>query len=386
MSNAAASGSVVSQKVPVGGSPPTRSPLPHLTVIRSQKARPRLLAKSFFLEYVRREQLRAIRSKSKISLVIVSMDRQGTAGPEELYDLSKVVQHLVRETDLLGWYAENAIAILLPDTDEDGAQECVQRIQAQEFPHPLSLEILAYPRLPAFLARESKRSASLSSAPIDSEPPLASRTQVALKRLQDIVGSLTGILLLSPVMLLAGIAVKATSKGPIIFKQVRLGKDGKPFVFLKFRSMYANADQNVHRDHVKTLIAGAGNEQQEAEKKAWFKMDADPRITPVGRFLRKTSIDELPQLFNVLRGDMSLVGPRPPIPYEVEAYSPWHLRRILEVKPGVTGLWQVEGRGAISFDDMVRLDLQYARHWTVLMDIEILIKTVKVVLLCRGSA
>lgn len=212
------------------------------------------------------------------------------------------------------------------------------------------------------------------------------KMQTALKRLMDVCGSLAAIILLSPVMVGAAIAVKATSKGPIIFRQVRLGEGGRSFTYLKFRSMKADADQNLHREYVKKLIASHGNSESRDGERAWFKMEADPRITPVGRFLRKTSIDELPQLFNVLKGEMSLVGPRPPIPYEVEAYSAWHLRRILEVKPGITGLWQTEGRGVITFDDMVRLDLRYARHWTVLMDIRILFKTVKVVLQRRGAA
>jgi lipopolysaccharide/colanic/teichoic acid biosynthesis glycosyltransferase len=150
--------------------------------------------------------------------------------------------------------------------------------------------------------------------------------------------------------------------------------------------MRADADQNLHREYVKKLITSDDKGESGDSERPWFKMEADPRITPVGQFLRKTSIDELPQLFNVLRGDMSLVGPRPPIPYEVESYSAWHLRRILEVKPGITGLWQTEGRGVITFEDMVRLDIRYARHWTVLMDIRILLKTVKVVLQRRGAA
>ncbi len=192
--------------------------------------------------------------------------------------------------------------------------------------------------------------------------------------------------LLSPIMLLSALAVKATSKGPVIFRQIRVGKGGAPFVFYKFRSMRVDTGYDSHRNYVQSFIRGDSSELNQGDgERPFYKMKSDPRITPVGRFLRKSSIDELPQLFNVLVGDMSLVGPRPPIPYELESYSAWHLRRILEVKPGLTGLWQVEGRSIVSFDDMVRLDLQYARNWTIWMDIKIMLKTVKVVLQCRGS-
>jgi lipopolysaccharide/colanic/teichoic acid biosynthesis glycosyltransferase len=151
--------------------------------------------------------------------------------------------------------------------------------------------------------------------------------------------------------------------------------------------MRADAAEDSHRNYVQSLIKGDSSAvNQGSVQKPFYKMTCDSRITPVGRFIRKFSIDELPQFFNVLRGDMSLVGPRPPIPYEVQVYKAWHFRRILDVKPGITGLWQVEGRSNIGFDDMVRLDVQYARHWSVLLDLKILLKTVKVVLLCRGSA
>ncbi|MEY6432076.1 sugar transferase [Thioalkalicoccus limnaeus] len=320
-------------------------------------------------------------------MVLVSLGEGWRTSPEELFELSGRLQNHIRETDLLGWYAHNQIAILL-DTDEHGARECIGRIKSKEKTdtagHALTFQLLSYSEsASSFVESHRPRVPALF---IDCDPRIASKSQLISKRLLDLCGSLIGILLLAPVMIAAALAVKLTSSGPIIFRQVRLGKDGKPFKFLKFRSMRADADQSLHRRHVKALMARDEKDEAMCERKAWFKIEADPRITPVGRFLRQTSIDELPQLFNVLRGDMSLVGPRPPIPYEVESYSAWHLRRILEVKPGITGFWQVEGRGAVTFDDMVRLDLQYARHWTVLTDIRILLKTVIVVLQQRGAA
>jgi lipopolysaccharide/colanic/teichoic acid biosynthesis glycosyltransferase len=165
-----------------------------------------------------------------------------------------------------------------------------------------------------------------------------------------------------------------------------VGEKGKRFSFYKFRSMYWNTDDRIHREYVANLIKGEheGVNQGDGEKPL-YKIKRDPRVTPVGKIIRKLSIDELPQLYNVLKGEMSLVGPRPPLPYEVEKYDSWHLRRILEVKPGITGLWQVDGRSTTSFDEMVRLDLRYARNWSVWLDLKILAKTIKAVLRPSGA-
>jgi len=206
------------------------------------------------------------------------------------------------------------------------------------------------------------------------------------KRLLDIVGSMALTVLLSPVFVLTALAVKLTSRGPVIFSQTRLGAGGRPFVFYKFRSMRCGSDDRIHKDYVANLISGRFDAVNEGDAdKPVYKMKSDPRITWIGRIIRKTSIDELPQLFNVLKGDMSLVGPRPPLPYEVEKYQSWHLMRVLTTKPGLTGLWQVEGRSRTTFDEMVRLDLRYARQCSLGLDLKILLKTVRVVLLCDGA-
>jgi exopolysaccharide biosynthesis polyprenyl glycosylphosphotransferase len=198
-----------------------------------------------------------------------------------------------------------------------------------------------------------------------------------VKRLMDVVGSATALLVLSPIFFLVALLVKLSSKGPIFFKQERLGQFGKPFTFLKFRSMYANNDRKIHQEFIKRVIKGEHHATAQDGGKAVYKMTNDPRITRLGRFIRRTSLDELPQFVNVLRGDMSLVGPRPPIAYECEEYEIWHRRRVLEVKPGITGLWQVRGRSRVRFDDMVRLDLQYASTWSLWLDIQILLQTPK---------
>ncbi|MEK3911535.1 sugar transferase [Paenibacillus sp. FSL H7-0331] len=196
---------------------------------------------------------------------------------------------------------------------------------------------------------------------------------LACKRLIDIVASSLLILLILPVFLITAIAIKMDSKGSIIYKQQRIGKNGKRFYMLKFRSMVTNADALLKQIQNQNEVDGIA-----------FKMKEDPRITKVGRFIRKYSIDELPQLFNVLIGNMSLVGPRPPLPYEVERYGDWEWRR-LEVLPGITGLWQVSGRSDLSFQQWMNLDIYYIENWSIAFDIKILLKTLPVVLKGEGA-
>ena len=200
------------------------------------------------------------------------------------------------------------------------------------------------------------------------------------------MGAIIAVCLFAPLMLLVAIAVALSSPGPIIFKQKRLGIGGRPFTFYKFRSMRVANDDGIHRAFVTSLIKGEqGSIDQAAVAKPVYKIQSDPRVTRVGKFIRKSSLDELPQFFNVLLGDMSLVGPRPPLPYEAVNYQSWHLRRIQTVKPGITGLWQVEGRSRVSFEEMVRMDLRYIRQCSLLLDLKILLKTIKVVALCEGA-
>lgn len=208
------------------------------------------------------------------------------------------------------------------------------------------------------------------------------RVDLMMKRLLDIVGSIVAIILFSPVMLLIALAIKLTSPGPVLFRQERIGQYGKPFTFLKFRSMKVNNDCSIHKSYVEKLIQGKIAEPQPC---GMYKIVHDPRVTPIGRFIRKTSLDELPQFFNVLMGQMSIVGPRPPIPYELEKYDIWHRRRILSMKPGITGLWQVFGRSRTTFDEMVRLDIRYTRQWSIWMDIQLILATPWVVLTGKGG-
>jgi len=213
----------------------------------------------------------------------------------------------------------------------------------------------------------------------EQSPGLVKRSSgLVIKRALDIVGSLFGLVALSPLFLLITIFVKLESKGPAIFKQTRVGKGCRPFTFYKYRSMNENSDPNPHQNYISELIGG------ERAQDEVYKLTDDNRVTKVGRILRKTSLDELPQLFNVLKGDMSLVGPRPALPYEVKMYKDWYKHR-LSVTPGMTGLWQVSGRSQKNFDEMVKLDLAYIDKWSLWFDIKILLKTFLVVFSRQGA-
>jgi exopolysaccharide biosynthesis polyprenyl glycosylphosphotransferase len=198
--------------------------------------------------------------------------------------------------------------------------------------------------------------------------------QSAFKRLFDIVASLSALVLLSPLLLIVAATIRLTSRGPIFFRQERIERHGRPFRMLKFRSMVINAEE----------LKGALMAQNEQAGPV-FKMRGDPRITRVGRFIRKFSIDELPQLLNVLRGEMSIVGPRPAVPSEVSRYEAWQRRR-LSVRPGLTCVWQVSGRNAISFEEWMYLDMQYIDHWSFAQDFQLILKTLPVVVTGRGAS
>lgn len=211
--------------------------------------------------------------------------------------------------------------------------------------------------------------------------PLSSGARLT-KRAFDIIIASLALLILSPLWLLIALLIKLDSKGPVIYKQERVGMDGRIFLFYKFRTMRADADDRLHREYQQKLIAGRPDANVGDRERPAYKLRADSRVTRLGRILRRLSLDELPQLLNVLRGDMSVVGPRPPIAYEVENYELWHRKR-LDMKPGVTGLWQVSGRNRLPFEEMVRLDLFYIENWSLLLDLKIILRTLPVML--RGD-
>jgi len=206
------------------------------------------------------------------------------------------------------------------------------------------------------------------------------RTDAFARRTLDLALSVALLVVLAPLLLIIALLVRLDSSGPAVYRQRRVGLRGREFSVNKFRSMRSNADQKRHRDYVNQLITSEAESEE-----GLYKLVVDDRITRVGRFLRRWSLDELPQLWNVVRGEMSLVGPRPVIPYEVECYPDWYHGRFA-VKPGLTGLWQVSGRNEKTYEEMVALDIEYAQRRTIWLDLSILLRTVKVVLTHRGAA
>jgi exopolysaccharide biosynthesis polyprenyl glycosylphosphotransferase len=221
---------------------------------------------------------------------------------------------------------------------------------------------------------------------IDLGQPGINGPRRVVKKAFDILAAALGVVILSPLFLLIALLIKMESRGPVIYKQARIGENGRLFTMFKFRSMRLNADTGLHQAYMTRLIRENLSPEQLAKETGQksLKMERDPRITRVGWFIRKTSLDELPQLFNVIRGEMSLVGPRPPLPYEVELYQGWHRRRF-EAPPGITGLWQVEGRNRVSFDEMVRMDIEYIEHQSFWMDLSLILRTPFALLSARGA-
>jgi len=338
-----------------------------------------------FLKHLHREKRRSERFNAALSIVLYRINANDGFHAKNAECLLDVLHAAKRETDVLGHVGDDMIAVLCPDTDDQGTKAFVRKIADQAGALPIQATAATYPDqiFESLTQAVGKRPAFQPF--LVSE--VTSRHDYALKRGLDIVGALLAFIVLGPLMLVTAAAVFMSSRGPILFKQTRLGKHGVPFTFYKFRSMLVNVDDDIHRRFVADLIKSENKASTETvSRPSTYKIQSDPRITPLGRFIRKTSIDELPQLFNVLKGDMSLVGPRPPIPYETENYQSWHLRRLLTLRPGITGLWQVEGRSRVTFNEMVRMDLRYIRNCSFALDVKILLKTVLVVFRGTGAA
>jgi lipopolysaccharide/colanic/teichoic acid biosynthesis glycosyltransferase len=341
------------------------------------------------------ERKRTERSKEPFLLTL--LEPAGPDGPaigDEVLDrLASALLTACRETDVIGWYKDRSTIGMIFSGLANGDRNEFQELVRNRVVGTLR-ELLSPPQADraqiSFHYFPDDWNRSEPGSPVNETlyPDLLKRyrhkrSQLAMKRAIDLTGSALALLILLPLLAGIALAIRATSPGSVLFKQQRVGRYGKLFTFLKFRSMYANNDSAVHKEYVTKLIASAAEKQRTGDGKGIYKLTNDKRITPVGGFLRRTSLDELPQFINVLRGEMSLVGPRPAIPYELEAYQTWHRRRILEAKPGITGLWQVTGRSRVTFDEMVRLDLQYATSWTPWMDLKILVRTPLSVI--RGS-
>ena len=347
----------------------------HDSVLRSEN----------FAEAVHRETRRSERSGAPLSIVRYAIDSSAAGEPLHFDRLLAILQCSMRETDFLGHVSTDALVLLCPDTDAEGARGLVAKLAPVVSEMPVLPATATFPEH-LFESLAGSASATEALRLFATTAPLDRNGTYVLKRSLDIFLALIALLVFGPVMLAVALIVRATSRGPVIFRQQRLGQGGAPFSFYKFRSMVVNVDDKIHREFVANLIRGGqGPEPTTEGDAATYKMKADPRVTRIGKFIRMTSIDELPQLFNVLKGDMSMVGPRPPIPYEAAHYEPWHLRRILVGKPGITGLWQVEGRSRVTFSEMVRMDLRYIRQCSLELDLKILARTVIVVLRCSGA-
>jgi lipopolysaccharide/colanic/teichoic acid biosynthesis glycosyltransferase len=349
-----------------------------------------LISEPAFIRMLRLERRRTERSGRAFMFVLISCE--DFRAKERGILLDRVIAALsgaTRETDILGWYESGiTLGILMTEIGEPNPitvdiitqriRRTVQSEAAIEEFRTISFQFRLFPQ-------EVERSSSNDDNHIhypDITRPKRSKLKwgTVLKRSVDIIGSLVALLLFMPMFLILAVLVKLTSRGPILFCQKRVGRYGKEFAFYKFRTMFTDNDPRIHQEYVAKLIAG-----DVSGSAGVYKLVNDPRITPMGRFLRKSSLDELPQFFNVLKNDMSLVGPRPPLPYEFERYRTWHKRRVLELKPGLTGLWQVEGRSRTSFDEMVRMDLRYALQQSFWVDLKILLQTPSAMFSGRGA-
>ncbi|MGO9863422.1 MAG: sugar transferase [Terriglobales bacterium] len=358
-----------------------------------------VLSQEAFRSVIARERKRSERSQRPFVLLLIDTGRRVPANGQGrvLLDMLSALGGATRETDMTGWYTENSVLGVMfteIDLDNNSVLSTIlsrvgavlrDRLDSEQFSR-IKFSFHVFPDDWNSEDQNMDRPSNPTFYPDLEKRQESKRVSRAMKRMIDVLGSLSLLAILSPVLCIIAAAVKLTSRGPVLFRQKRIGEHGTPFTFLKFRSMYMNNDASEHKEYVLQLIAGqAEKKSANGNGKGVFKLTNDPRITPVGRVLRRSSLDELPQLLNVLRGEMSLVGPRPPVPYEVEAYATWHRRRLLEAKPGITGLWQVYGRSRVEFDDMVRLDLRYARDCSPLLDLKILLQTPRAVMSGDGA-
>ena len=347
-----------------------------------------------FQALLRHERSRSNRDSSEFSLAVFDVSRM-ISNSQSLKQIAGHMLEEMRSIDEVGWLDARNIGVLLPATNRQGGRRFAARV-SESIPNGASLPWTVYtypscwppgtdddlrnePKAPDQTRGTNGTQGAGSDHPFSSTEANKSHCADILghvfclrvpawKRCMDIAGSLILIALLSPLFLLVSIYIKTISSGKILFRQTRVGYRGSTFTFMKFRTMHENNDSCVHREHLKELIR-SGLPMEKLDN------GSDPRIIPGGRILRKACLDELPQLFNVLRGEMSLVGPRPCIPYEAEEYLRWHTNRF-DILPGMTGLWQVSGKNKLTFEQMIRLDMSYMRRMSLLFDLKILLLTI----------
>jgi lipopolysaccharide/colanic/teichoic acid biosynthesis glycosyltransferase len=369
---------------------------PLLEVTPALERRP--LEEETFRQMIAIERKRTERSKSPFLLMLLEVENGGSQKKIGA-TLEKALAALLlssRDTDLVGWYKSHetvgAMFTGLVVNDKRALLDTFLTKVTTSLRDELNSEQFSQVRISFHLFPDDWDNGK-PGPPSNSAlyPDLIRRDKVQrsvllTKRIIDVFGSAAALVLFAPLFFVIALAVKVTSRGPVFYRQERVGRYGRKFTFLKFRSMYVNNDPTVHKEFVTRLIASQNCQGSgDGDGQGVYKLTNDRRITRVGGFLRRTSLDELPQFINVLKGDMSLVGPRPPIPYELAAYQTWHRRRLLGVKPGITGLWQVTGRSLVEFDEMVRLDLRYASTWTPWLDLKIMARTPLAVIKGSGA-
>ena len=377
------------------GTPIANSPAQNT---QAMNERDTLLPEVMFLRALSLERKRAERSRKLFVLMLLEpVQPMSNSNGHSAFSMTvSAISSSIRETDIAGWYKErSALGVIFAELGTADKTSILAALRAKvtaALESSLRAEDLSQVRISFHCFPDEWDDHDTGLPPTTTlYPDLAQRDEArkvsyGIKQAIDALGSLMALIILSPIFLAIAVAIRLSSPGPILFRQKRIGQYGVPFTCLKFRSMHAVNDSRIHKEYVRRFIAGSVDAGvSDTDDKAVYKLTADPRVTRVGRLLRKTSLDELPQLFNVLLGEMSLVGPRPPIPYELEAYDVWHRRRLLEVKPGITGLWQVNGRSRLRFDDMVRLDLKYAQAWSLGLDLKILLQTPRAVFSGDGA-
>ena len=344
------------------------------------------------------ERKRTERTKQPFLLMLLETGQQQGAAKNagSLESMVSALLTSIRETDVIGWYKDRTVigvmyTGLIVNNKNSVLSMILNRVSTalgdRLTSDQFSQVSISFHFFPDDWDEESSgRPSNPALYPDLFTTSKDRRSVVMIKRAMDIAGSAVMLLLCGPVFVAIAVAVKLSSKGPVFFRQQRVGQFGQHFTFLKFRSMRTNNDHSVHKEFITKFIASQASRQStNGNGEGVFKLTNDPRITPVGKFLRRTSLDELPQFLNVLGVEMSLFGPRPPIPHDLAAYQTWHRRRVLEVKPGITGLWQVTGRSRVNFDEMVRLDLRYATTWSPALDFTILMRTPLAVIKGEGA-
>jgi lipopolysaccharide/colanic/teichoic acid biosynthesis glycosyltransferase len=358
----------------------------------------------YFSELICMERKRTERSRNHLLLMLLDISKliDHTDNKDDIKKITNALLASIRNIDAIGWFKRDAIIgitfreMRMGDGSSSEVRDQIMRraymnLRNSFDPNDIKNISVSFHSFPeSDVSTVTNRPLDINLYPdmaLESKSP--SRVfSFFLKTIMDVLGGLIGLVIFLPLMLVIAILIKCTSKGPVFFKQTRVGLFGKHFEFLKFRSMYIGESHDIHKTFIKAFIGDQDpidNAPYDKDEEKVYKIKDDPRVTPLGRLLRKTSLDELPQFINVLRGEMSLVGPRPPIPYEYEQYDAWHKARIVEFKPGITGLWQVEGRSSTTFNEMVRLDLKYIRQWSLWLDIKIILKTPHVVFSGKGA-